>query len=287
MKILMAAVFSDISTNNAQADGFRKCGWEVIEYNYREIAKQLTGGNAARDKDFTNLCAKEKPDYVFFSKCTDMDEWVVDECNKHSKTIMWYMDPVDGNFTQHLVNMSKKCNYVFCGIYAAYEKMKFLVGDKCNFLHEGYDHRCNFPVENEEQIYDVSFIGTIKNQRRGYYQAYNFTLIQDAFGLEHSKAVARSKINLNFTEGGTSDRSYKVLASKGFLLTEAWPRMEDDFTPGEDLIVFTGVDDMIEKINYYLENPEERERIAKNGYNKVQKFSRIAFAEKIINTVQK
>lgn len=41
------------------------------------------------------------------------------------------------------------------------------------------------------------------------------------------------------------------------------------FIDGEDIIYYDNIVDCINKLNYYQENSEERERIAKNGYNKV------------------
>jgi len=98
MKIIFAAVFSPQSTNVSQSDGFKKNNCEVIEFNYRVIAGKI--GDYERDKQLVELCEKEKPDVVVFSKCNEIMSWVIDECNKHSKTVLWYMDPLNVNFTQ-------------------------------------------------------------------------------------------------------------------------------------------------------------------------------------------
>ena len=44
------------------------------------------------------------------------------------------------------------------------------------------------------------------------------------------------------------------------------------FKEGEDLICFDGVEDLREKAAYYLEHEEERQQIAKNGYEKVKQY---------------
>ena len=102
-------------------------------------------------------------------------------------------------------------------------------------------------------------------------------------GAKHSKAVSETKVNLNFTEGGTSDRTYKVLASRGFLLTQSWPRIEEDFKIGVDLDTFDSVNDFKQKIEYYLTHEDERKEIAAHGYRTVQKFNRTNFAKEIIS----
>ena len=44
------------------------------------------------------------------------------------------------------------------------------------------------------------------------------------------------------------------------------------FVDGEDLVIYSDLEDMCEKIKYYLENDEERERIAKAGQAKVREL---------------
>ena len=162
-----------------------------------------------------------------------------------------------------------------------YEAAKQYGGDKVNFLQEGFDHIQNYPV-NTDYLYEASFIGVLRNKRVDYHREIGFKVISDAYGEKHSEAVSQSKINLNFTEGGTSDRTYKVLASKGFLLTEPWPNMGLDFIDGKDLVTFNNSNELKNKIEYYLNNEEERLIIAENGYKSVQKFSRLEWAKKIL-----
>lgn len=118
-----------------------------------------------------------------------------------------------------------------------------------------------------------------------YVDELNIPIIQNAYGKEHSKVVSQTKINLNFTEGGTSDRTYKVLASRGFLLTEPWDGMEGDFIVGKDLDVFNNVEELRDKIEYYLKSERIRNRIANNGYKTVKKFDRINWAKKILEKI--
>lgn len=280
MKVLFVAVFNYNSTNVSQADGFRKAGCEVIEYNYRDIAVKI--GNQKRDENLIRLCWEEKPNVVIFSKCNEIAYRVVDECNRVSKTVLWYMDTMNENYSSSLIEKIKLCNYTFCAIWDSYLAAKKIGGDKVFFLQEGYDQTSNFPIETK-YLYDVCFIGGLRNRRYEYEKAIGFKVIQNAYGKEHSLIVSQTKINLNFTEGGTSDRTYKVLASKGFLLTEPWTSMKNDFTIGQDFDVFTNVDELKNKIAYYLEHEDERFKIAEHGYLTVQKFDRINWAKQIIN----
>ena len=50
------------------------------------------------------------------------------------------------------------------------------------------------------------------------------------------------------------------------------PELAEYFIPGEDLVLYDSVDDLIQKIDYYLSHEEERLQIAKNGYEKVKRY---------------
>lgn len=86
---------------------------------------------------------------------------------------------------------------------------------------------------------------------------------------------AHSKINLNITlrsiGSGIPLRAFEIMGSGGFLLTNYQEDMLEYFVPDEDFVYYTDYQDLIRKIDYYLENEEERERIARNGYEKVKK----------------
>lgn len=108
---------------------------------------------------------------------------------------------------------------------------------------------------------------------------------------EMPKVFHASKINLNFTipniKSGIPLRIWDVLGSGGFLLTNYQAEIPYYFKEGEDLVCFDGIDDMREKIAYYLAHEEERKQIAQNGYEKVKKhhsyIDRIHTMLKIVN----
>ena len=136
-------------------------------------------------------------------------------------------------------------------------------------------------------IYDVTFIGNLHGERQAYANAVGFINITNAYGHEHAVVVGQSKINLNFTEAsaGTSDRTYKVLAAGGFLLTQPWENMERDFVPGEDFIVFNSIQQLQDSIRFYLKQELLRAKISSSGCLKVQKFSRMFWARSILEKI--
>ncbi len=84
----------------------------------------------------------------------------------------------------------------------------------------------------------------------------------------------RSKINLNITmrtiDSGIPQRVFDILGAGGFLLTNYQPEIAEFFEDGVELVMYTGKQDLLKKIQYYLMHEEEREKIAQAGYNKVR-----------------
>lgn len=90
---------------------------------------------------------------------------------------------------------------------------------------------------------------------------------------EMPKVFQASRINLNMTmrpiETGLSQRVWDVLACGGFLLTNYQAEIPEYFEIGKDLETYESLDELEEKIDYYLTHEEERMEIAIRGYEKV------------------
>ena len=89
------------------------------------------------------------------------------------------------------------------------------------------------------------------------------------------KIFRTSKINLNLTnkpiKSGIPQRVFDIIGNGGFLITNFQSEILEHFTPDEEIVVYENLQDLIFKIDFYLNNPNERERIRINGYNKVKK----------------
>ena len=85
-----------------------------------------------------------------------------------------------------------------------------------------------------------------------------------------------SKINLNITsrtiESGIPQRVFDILACGGFCLTNYQPEIAEIFEDGVELVMYTDMEDMLQKAEYYLTKEEERKQIAQAGYEKVCNF---------------
>ncbi len=83
-----------------------------------------------------------------------------------------------------------------------------------------------------------------------------------------------SKINLNITSksirSGLPLRIFDILGCGGFVLTNFQPELTEFFVPGEDLVYYENLDDLVEKADYFLHHEAERRAIAENGFARVK-----------------
>ena len=93
---------------------------------------------------------------------------------------------------------------------------------------------------------------------------------------EMIKMFSRSKINLGFSTCGSTHeyeerivhirlRDFEVPMSGGFYMVEYMKELEQFFEIGKEIVCYEGVDEMVEKIKFYLKHEQERKAIARAG----------------------
>jgi len=86
---------------------------------------------------------------------------------------------------------------------------------------------------------------------------------------EYFRHFRRTAINLNLVNGnaetGLNMRHFEITAAGGFMLCRAQPELSDCFVIGKECAVFTDERDLLDKIDYFLAHPCERESIALAG----------------------
>ena len=90
------------------------------------------------------------------------------------------------------------------------------------------------------------------------------------------KIFRESKINLNISlkiiQSGIPLRVFDVLGTGGFLISNYQVEMPEMFELDKDFVVYESMEDLYMKVKYYLAHDTERERIARHGYETVEKF---------------
>ncbi|SFG24170.1 CgeB family protein [Oribacterium sp. WCC10] len=82
-------------------------------------------------------------------------------------------------------------------------------------------------------------------------------------------------INLNITlrsiQKGIPLRCFDIMGVKGFLISNYQEDLLRYFEPDKDFVFYESPNDLMEKIEFYLANPEKRQEIADRAYEKIKK----------------
>jgi len=93
--------------------------------------------------------------------------------------------------------------------------------------------------------------------------------------LEKSKAFQAAKIVLNTMHFGeilgVNCRTFEVAGCGGFQLAENRPQLRDFFEPDKEIVTFDTKKELKEKVDYYLNRPDERCEIAQRGQLRAHK----------------
>ena len=133
--------------------------------------------------------------------------------------------------------------------------------------------------ENIEKIYDVGFVGSYGGGGSLREEAllcvkdrFKNSFIGNAPHEEMGRIYSGSKIGINYSlNNDINMRIFEILSSGAMLLTSAVEGngFDELFKDGEHLVTYKNKEELVEKINYYLLHDNEREAIAKRGYELV------------------
>ncbi len=166
------------------------------------------------------------------------------------------------------------------------------------------------PLKAPECYNDVTFIGTAYPHRIKMIESLKAAGVDvSCFGFgwtngpipadEIPQTVNSSKMILNFNDSVNNSpnqikaRIFEMTGMGSLLLTEVAPEIEKFYRPGKEIVLFNGANQLIEKVQYYLNNPFERDEIANKAFLRTQsdhlyehRFNEI-FKGKIDNTIER
>jgi spore maturation protein CgeB len=143
--------------------------------------------------------------------------------------------------------------------------------------------------------YRVSFIGSAYGNRYRRVDALRKNGIEvDCFGHgwpngpvsaeDVPRIMRESVISLNFGDSGMQLRGlrpyrsrqikarvFEVPGTGGFLLTENAPHLTEYYRAGEEIETFDSLRELVEKVRYYLDRPDARDRIAVAGHERTRR----------------
>lgn len=149
-----------------------------------------------------------------------------------------------------------------------------------HILRQGISTQDNELGKKADTVNEIVFTGSIYGERALFVKALKelygprFRVVNDAFGRRLYDLAASTKVFVapkypqdNFY---WSNRIYQILGSGGFLIHPKLDGLADEgFIDGENIVLYRNGRELREKIDYYLEHDDEREKIRKAGHKHV------------------
>lgn len=194
---------------------------------------------------------------------------------------------------------------------------------RVHLVKQGYNHEEHRPIqlsESDRQNFssDISFIGTFEQDRAekmlmlaeaghrvriwgngwgDWAHKHSNLLVQKRplYGDDYAKAICAAKINLCFLRKMNRDlcttRSIEIPACAAFMLAERTKEHLDLFSEGREAAYFNIEDrqELLDKVNYYIDSQFERERIARHGRERCLKsgYSHLELTKEMLSTIDK
>lgn len=287
----------------------KELNWFDLKSIYLEFGKEET------EKRLISLISKEKPDYVFMFHSLTEDLSIPHITRKiklvspKTKTILYSGDDdVAFDSTRYL---SIFFDYTFT-LQNDYVPLFKKDGAKNTFFVVQFNMLDLAPKKTEKK-YDVSFIGAPKADRAEILSALNKRGVKIAlFGPpswkdvhelkdiylgevkpeDYPEVIRQTKINICLSKNGIGQphlktRFFENSACKSFSLVEYCPQLAMLFQDKKNIAFFKDKNDLLPKIDYYLNHDSERANIEHESYKLVTtKFNVITFMQNFILKTQ-
>jgi spore maturation protein CgeB len=269
------------------------------------LGRTRSDGVERMRRDLIALAGEAQPDLAFFVLFTDqLDTSTIEAVGRVGgcPTVNWFADDHwrFESFTRHFAPAFDLAVTTDADSLPKYH----LLPNTRVHLSQWACNRYAYGRVTDEISHDVTFVGQPHGDRR-----QTVAMLRDAgipvecwgFGwpsgpVEHAGMVeifASSRINLNPSNSSEvpglkarlrrvlhlhpppprppqiKGRNFEVPGCGGFLLTERVPHLERYFGLDQEVAVFDGTDDLLDKVRYWLGDDDERKRVADAGYRRV------------------
>jgi len=267
------------STPLALVNEFKERGWET------QIIK-------TNDNDLKNwVDSKPQTDIVLFMDWGRFDSQYL---NKDLVPAFWIQESGDDpqNFERNYPKANRFHYTITPDKQSAQEYRNR--GINAEWINHFADTKVQFPMNLEPQYVAVTTRGLGNSQFLDYLTNWAEGAVGNRNGLgpkEHTEFLNTGLIVIqNSRWKEITRRIFEGMACGKMVLTDRLPDetgLSEMFVEGEDIVYYDDMFDCIEKMNYYNENEEERERIAHNGMMKVlHNYTQIQVVNKLIENYE-
>ncbi len=197
---------------------------------------------------------------------------------------MWWVD-----WLQDVDTIIKRLPYldVVFTTTGVSESTKVIKGTNTTLVY--FPNMCDSSIDTykafkEKTVYDIFYAGRYDNERSNLvdilqilserYKVGLFGLNKNSIllGSDFIKNIGESKIAINYSRKNnislySSDRIIQLTANGALVFTPKIPDFEKVFTT-EEVVYFNDLDDLTDKLFFYLSNDDIRIKIAQAGYNR-------------------
>jgi glycosyltransferase involved in cell wall biosynthesis len=242
------------------------------------------------EKNLERFLLRNKIDMVFTHKYFKP---IIRMVQKHKIKLILFSG--DEDFSKEWFDFARESDLVFCASEYGF-KIHKEKGIRSEILRFAVDDKLFKPI-TKNRILDLVFIGRNLYDREKKFSKMILPLIKKygkkihlfGFGWEKFKDIccvhepvfwylqpliySCSKISLNVHRFSyiVNFRTFETLACKTFLLSDYINELEKLFENKRDIVMAYDEKEIIELAQYYLDDEEEREKIATSGYEKVIK----------------
>ena len=243
--------------------GFLRNGHETITLDYRKNRHHLAKHFLSIDKDF---------DILFLQRGDGFPLELLEAVNR--PRIFWASELVTRNRDQDRLFRSGLFDHIFVHTHTCKNilvKKGWVSAENVSVLLNGFDETVQYPIPLAYKDIDVLFVGSVSPRRRKWldHLKKNYDIVEaNAFGTDMTTLLNRGKIILNIHAEDFSDtetRVFEALGCRTFLLSEKLSE-ESPFASEIHLVETDDLSQMSEKIDYYLKNGDEREKIVGCGH---------------------
>jgi len=241
---------------------------------------------------------RTKPDWIFLTGSRAFPPEKLLELSNIAKLAIWDADAVDESRDEHWKEIASIPNLVITSVKDVENRYKSI----CNEIHwipQFFDSEYYnvVPALNSSQ-YDICFIGNLLSASGEDPRRKEFlNILSNKFNLIHFGTTERSpetvlydsRMTQIYTESKisfdikreahyrpgefmVSDRIFKAMGCGTFFISYPVEGLDKVFKEGEHLVTYNGeLEDLIDKITYYLDNEEIRAKIALQGQQEIFK----------------
>jgi hypothetical protein len=267
------------STPLALLNEFKERGWET------QIVK-------TNDTDLKNwVDSKPQTDIVLFM---DWGRFNSQYLNKDLVPAFWIQESGDDpqNFERNYPKANRFHYTITPDKQSAIEYVNR--GINAEWINHFADTMVQFPMNLEPNYVAVTTRGLGNSEFLDYITNWAEGAIGNRNGMaakEHTQFLNSGLMVIqNSRWGEITRRLFEGMACGKMVLTDRLDTirgLEEIFIDGEDIVLYNDMFDCIEKMNYYNENEEERERIAHNGMMKVlHNYTQIQVVDKLIENYE-